>query len=314
MILLNSLLKLPSWFSILILYRKILETISPIGISNHFMRARPIISSNESLQLLLQSGSLWLGEKTTAGEGLNQNSLAHTAAPFLIPQIDLALDGGLSFGQIHEWRSNFFEKTAQVKTLIPPHLILCSVFRNILKHGEASNNKKAIIWIGKECWPSVHLLNQLCQNLDWDWQKQVLLIDPQSKQERLSAFRSCLGSKGVLATIGDASSFNLIATRQLQFAARSGGGIGILLRREKTTGLPAYTKWSVEPSQSTQPSSALKGVRALSSIVSWNLSLLKAPGLATIQTWEIELEKTELLLKQKEQSLELPETRRGYGS
>lgn len=268
---------------------------------------RPIISTNQSLQLLLQSGSIWLGERISPTDSLpKQNS----AAPFLVPEIDLQLDGGLSFGQIHEWRSNFFGDSVRKKSLIPPHLIICSLFRNVLKQN--AECKKAIIWIGKECWPSVHLLNLLSQNLDWNWQKQVLFIDPQSKQERLSAFRSCLGSKGVLATIGDASSFNLIATRQLQFAARLGGGIGILFRREETSGLPAYTKWMVEPSEGVQPSSPLKGVRALSSIVSWNLSLLKAPGLSTTKSWEIELEKSEFLLKQKQEPLE--EQKRSYGS
>jgi len=278
------------------------------------MRTRPIISVSESLQLLLQNGSLWLGEKASPTDLLNSDDLAQTVAPFLIPEIDLALNGGLMFGQIHEWRSDFFGRPTQTKTLIPPHLILCSLFSNVLKNNSTPHHKKAIIWIGKECWPSVHLLNLLCRNLDWNWQHKVLLIDPQSKQERLSAFRSCLGSKGVLATIGDASSFNLIATRQLQFAARLGGGIGILLRREETSGLPAYTKWLVEPVQSSQGHSPLKSIRALSSIVSWKLSLLKAPGLTTTKIWEIELEKTELLLKQKEQARSIPQQGKRYAA
>ena len=290
---------------------------------------RPIISVSESLQLLLQSGSLWLGEKTGSTDLLSKKNSTQTAAPFLIPEIDLVLDGGLALGQIHEWRSFFLDKSVQTKTLIPPHLILCSLFRNLLQQDSASNSKKVIIWIGKECWPSVHLLNLLCQNLDYDWQRQVLLIDPQSKQERLSAFRSCLSSKAVLATVGDASSFNLIATRQLQFAARTGGGMGILLRREESSGLPAYTKWIVEPALAQPalahptlahptlahpPSSPLKGIRALSSIVSWNLSLLKAPGLTTPQTWEIELEKTGLLLKQKQQLPSIIENRKSHAA
>jgi len=275
---------------------------------------RPIISVSESLQLLLQSGSLWLGEKTSSTDLLSEKNSTQTAAPFLIPEIDLVLDGGLALGQIHEWRSFFLDKSVQTKTLIPPHLILCSLFRNLLQQDSASNSKKVIIWIGKECWPSVHLLNLLCQNLDYDWQRQVLLIDPQSKQERLSAFRSCLSSKAVLATVGDASSFNLIATRQLQFAARTGGGMGILLRREESSGLPAYTKWVVEPALAHPPSSPLKGIRALSSIVSWNLSLLKAPGLTTPQTWEIELEKTGLLLKQKQQLPSIIENRKSHAA
>jgi len=310
---------------------------------------RPIISVSESLQLLLQSGSLWLGEKTGSTDLLSKKNSTQTAAPFLIPEIDLVLDGGLALGQIHEWRSFFLDKSVQTKTLIPPHLILCSLFRNLLQQDSASNSKKVIIWIGKECWPSVHLLNLLCQNLDYDWQRQVLLIDPQSKQERLSAFRSCLSSKAVLATVGDASSFNLIATRQLQFAARTGGGMGILLRREESSGLPAYTKWIVEPALAQPalahptlahptlahptlaqpalaqpalahptlahpPSSPLKGIRALSSIVSWNLSLLKAPGLTTPQTWAIELEKTGLLLKQKQQLPSITENRKSHAA
>jgi len=287
------------------------------------MRARPIISTSESLQLLLQSGSLWLGEKSTSKKILVQGDLTQAAAPFLIPEIDIILDGGLALGQIHEWRTNFFG-AQQTKALIPPHLILCSLFRNLLNSGDASHSRKAIIWIGKECWPSVHLLNLLSQNfnqqsLSWDWRQQVLFVDPQSKQERLSAFRSCLSSQGVLATIGDASSFSLVATRQLQFAARCGGGIGILLRRESSSGLPAYTKWLIEPTHSQQPSSPLKGIRALSSNISWRLSLLKAPGLSSTKIWEIELHKSELLLKQKELPLALPEhslpdQRRSYGS
>lgn len=278
-----------------------------MGIQTQRLSLGSAILIDEALRRLLQSGSLWVGRRTHLEDPVSKDGLV---APFLIPEIDLQLSGGLSFGQLHEWHSNFFPNSALKKRLIPPHLILCSLFRNVVKQNLGC--KKAIIWIGKECWPSAHILNLLSQDLDWEWQKQVLLLDPKSKQDRLSAFRSCLRSISVLATIGDASGLNLIATRQLQFAVRMGGGIGILLRRDASNDFSAYTKWLVEPSLTIKSNAPLKRIRALNGIVSWNLSLLKAPGLSTIKRWEIESSGLGLSLKQKQIAIE--ELKRDYGS
>jgi hypothetical protein len=255
------------------------------------MKARPIISSHASLKELLTNGTLWIGSNTDNSSFKERQNVAS----FSIPEIDLILKGGLEFGQIHEWRSNFFGEKAQQTSLFPPHLIICSLLRNAL---QLLNSKKVIVWIGRDSFPSVHQLNLISQNLEnWNWQKEVLLIDPQTKQERLSAFRTCLSCPGVLATIGDTSSFNSVAMRQLQFAARIGGGLGFLLRREESLKSGSKTKWLVEPRPIKQKSSPLKGARALSGVMGWNLTLLKSPGLVAPQVWEVELDKREFLLK-----------------
>ena len=277
------------------------------------IQLRPIISQSGALQELLHSGVLWCGAQKdfqTADlqtDGEEQRERLHfSSAPFLISEIDEALHGGIQLGYIHEWSTEPLRKELSTKRLLPPHLILCSLLRNSLSRREERLSQPQIIaWIGRESWPSLHLLNLIAQGTEWDWQKQVLFIEPNSKQERLSAFRSCLSSRSVLATIGDASGFNQISTRQLQLAARIGGGIGFLLRRsDSLESSCAQTKWVVEPVKAPEERGPLKGARALSGILSWRLNLLKAQGTKTPRYWDVQLAKGALgisLLQRSEQ-------------
>ena len=266
-----------------------------------------------------QSGALWVGEQNIL-QAEETDSLLNIA-PFLVPEIDASLNGGVQLGHIHEWSTSLFgnEPHIQTKKLFPPHLILSSLIRNTLIKSESLNlpHKKVVVWIGEESWPSLHLLNLIAQDLNWDWQQNVLFINPASRRERLSAFRSCLRSPAVLATIGDASSFNHISTRQLQLAARVGGGLGFLLRRghEQVENSCSQSKWLVEPVRATTEPGPLKGIRALNGTIVWRISLLKAHGVKAPQTWEVELQKDPLMLKIYEENILIKDQIRfRYGS
>jgi len=237
-------------------------------------------TSPDGLLGLVKNGSLWLGSRDNTSPSSESKKLLR----FNLPEIDSQF-AGLSFGAVHEWSL----KEEVLNSSSPPFLILASLLQSAL---QSKPDRRMILWVGEKCWPSFKILDLISENTDWSWKTHCLFIRPQSKSERIYILRKALASPSLLSVIGDISGISLTTSRQLQLAARVGGGIGFLCHSQqgllKTS--CAQTKWLVSPKRRGEKRTSLFEAETLA----WNLELLRAPGIPQPLRWEIKWENSGL--------------------
>ncbi|HUO08920.1 MAG TPA: hypothetical protein VM008_11505 [Phycisphaerae bacterium] len=186
--------------------------------------------------------------------------------------------GGLPWlvpGQTHEW---FLANTCDApragkggyknKSSWHPPLTLLASFA-----GQATQQSPArrIIWIGRNCWPTLQLLCAVTHAPVADSLRRSLFLDPLTDAERFWAIGQALRCPGIAAVVADGSGMNETVSRRLQLAAESGrsldndagngrgrggnggwvggGAVGLLARPMKERESPSWaaTRWQVHP-------------------------------------------------------------------
>jgi len=192
-------------------------------------------------------------------------------------EVDILIDGGLSFGAVHEWlgldlRPRGRHWTPALSVLA--HLVLQS-------HADADQNEQGrqrwTIWIGRTVWPYPPALARGRS----DRVARTLFIDPPDPGARLWAIDVALRCPGVVV-VADGSRFDMPATRRLQLSAEQGGSIALLARPpdEVSRLSAAATRWRVD------------GCADESGRQRWAISLLRGKGAlaagATGRMWLVE--------------------------
>ncbi len=235
-----------------------------------------------SLEQLLARQELWPARNKDkefifgAGTNLLESSEKITvsnkrsAAPFL-SEIDKYLgQGGLPFGEIHEWSFKHLEKAnyAQKKNWQAPISIFLFLISNslksYLKDSGQDHHQRKIFFIGRRCWPTPHALSEYFGNNSsflskssqedalYNWQENCFFIDPPSKEQRLFSSVLALQSCSALAVISDISFSSLIDSRRMKLAAKKSGALGLLFRSpweeqaSKLSASAASTRWELE--------------------------------------------------------------------
>lgn len=246
-----------------------------------------------SFKSLLREGLVWKAEASPVLpnfplKGEQRGQRAH----FGIPEIDELLpQRGLGFNAIHE--------------LFPlgDSLSPCFLLASLASNTSASN--RLIVWIGREVWPTPHLLAAQAPPI----LAQSIFIDPPTKKYALWAFETSLSSPAVAVAITHQSNLSLKTTRRLSLAAKKGSTLGIIVRpsTELHSLSAAATRWGVSPYPTTTFNPC------------WKLELIKCKGSSTPHTsWVIEWnhdEKVSLRLSPEmvSESPEKETRRRRYG-
>lgn len=242
------------------------------------------------LQRLLSDGALWAGEEESPGTRINPSKPSSLLLPFGFPEIDSTLGGGLELGALHELGFNFLATAegarSATKRWFPPHQILALLAgRNALR----SHPRAVTIWIGRRCWPTPHLLDQVAAFLgNDDWQKRCFFLEPNEKSDRLWSAVQGLQSSALSTIILDGSRFDFIATRRLQLAAAATTTLLLVTRPPWELSLPsaARTRWCVVP----EPNEDLKKRDLVqpSSTMRYRIELHRARGITAMLHWSIE--------------------------
>ena len=214
------------------------------------------------------------------------------SAPFL-SEIDQYLgQGGLPFGEIHEWSFKHLEKAnyAQKKNWQAPISIFLFLISNSLKNSlqdsHPEHHQRKIFFIGRRCWPTPHALSEYFSNENsspntnsqketlYNWRENCFFIDPPDKEQRLFSSVLALQSRSVLAVISDISFSSLIDSRRMKLAAKKSGALGLLFRSpwenqsSKLSASAASTRWELAASPE-----------------GWKLNLSYAKGCSVPKQW-----------------------------
>jgi protein ImuA len=151
------------------------------------------------------------------------------------------MDGLVTSG-IHEW---FAGSESPGSGVAPeaPRAILAHVARAAIapEHRPGVAGSRALIWIGRMCWPCPAVIPDLLACSIW--------IDPPDAASRLWAIDLALRCPGVGAVIADGCGLDMGSSRRLQLAAEAGRTIGLLARpaRELRVLSAAATRWRISP-------------------------------------------------------------------
>jgi len=170
------------------------------------------------------------------------------------------LECGLPLGAVHEWCTTLQvsrpngSKSPPAKSscsAAPPLSIITAILRANLVHSTQSNtlpDPRLILWIGRNCWPTPHLLAQASHS-GVDLLSRSLFIDPPDSKTKLWAIDAALRSKGVFGVIAQCRALSTTMSRRFSLAASQGGTIGFIVRPEKEFSLPsaAMSRWKVSP-------------------------------------------------------------------
>jgi len=133
----------------------------------------------------------------------------------------------------------------------------------------AGRSKAPIFWLAREALLYAPGLTQL--GLD---HRRLTVISTPRLADRLWAAEEVLRSLSGCIVIAEIERADLTATRRLQLAAEKQGGMGLLIRSDRTPSA-ALTRWQVEPalSDSTRPCwrLMLERCRAAPSGFSWDV-------------------------------------------
>jgi hypothetical protein len=106
----------------------------------------------------------------------------------------------------------------------------------------------AIVWVGRAVWP---FIPTLCQGDFAAHQiiRHSLFVDPANITEAIWAAETALRNRAVAAVVADVNGIDRVASRRLQLAAESSGGVAFLTRspRERRSFSSAVTRWQVQP-------------------------------------------------------------------
>ena len=222
----------------------------------------------------------------------------------------LFLPHGLPLGTVHEWCvaqsshetiSPLKKRSTSVGTPagVPPFSIITAILRSTLSHqikttsnatssstGQSSTAPSSpvldsrdpclILWIGKNCWPTPHLLAQASHS-GVNLLSRSLFIDPPDTKTKLWAIDAALRSSGVLGVIAQCSRLSTTMSRRFALAAAHGGTIGFIVRPEKELALPsaAMSRWRVRATPNCLSSDILA---PFLSHPRWEVALLKCKG------------------------------------
>jgi hypothetical protein len=129
----------------------------------------------------------------------------------------------------------------------------------------------AIVWVGRRCWPSGHLLGRVGQALGGQGEllRRSLFVDPPENQ-RLWVLDLLLRSPAVGVVAADGSGLPMAATRRLQLAAQVGGPLVLLARPAGELAMPsaAACRWLVR----RRAGENIRGP-------AWTVELLRCKGL-----------------------------------
>jgi hypothetical protein len=174
----------------------------------------------------------------------------------------------LSPGQTHEWFLSEAWGTPRAKGSVSrgktpwhPPLTILAHFAGEAACGERPGSPRKIVWIGRNCWPTLQLLCAISAAPAAESLRRSLFLDPLTDAERFWAIGQALRCPGIAAVVADGSGMNETVSRRLQLAAesgRNGGGgesggvLGLLARplRERDAPSWAATRWEVRPRSS----------------------------------------------------------------
>jgi protein ImuA len=156
-----------------------------------------------------------------------------------LPAVDAALQGGLAFGALHELAPS---SPAQLGAAAGFALALAAL--TVANGGTALVIQTDFVALeaGTPYGPGLDLLGLPMERL--------LILRVARPLDVLCAFEEALKSRAVAATLAalpeTGNAADLTATRRLSLAARTGGGLGLLLRH-KPSPLPtaAMTRWEI---------------------------------------------------------------------
>ncbi len=220
-------------------------------------------------------------------------------------------------GGIHEW---FYQPPLQAQRTTPTAhaswhapLTLLTVLVGRRCASAVHDGPTHTVWIGRKCWPTLHLLYAVLSDRGRHSVEHVLgrclFLDPLSLEERCWAIGQALRCPGIAVVVADASGLTPVMSRRLQLAAEAvgneagdgmeggkggvvaGGCLGLLARPhwEQSAASWAASRWAVSPlsSDSMQPRWALQwicGKRAPDTevprrgIVDWSYEVSRGSG------------------------------------
>ncbi|MFT8674577.1 MAG: damage-inducible protein [Acetobacter sp.] len=141
-------------------------------------------------------------------------SRRHVTLPFGVPEIDQKLPGGgLALGALHEVAGG-------------GHDALNASAAAHFAAGIAARTKGQVLWIVMVADLFAPALQQAGLAAS-----RVLFVQARTDREALACFEEGLRHGGPGAVVAEVGRLGMTASRRLQLAAESGGGIGLLLRR-----------------------------------------------------------------------------------
>jgi protein ImuA len=168
---------------------------------------------------------------------------ARAPLPLGLPGLDTALQGGLAYGALHE-----------LAPAAPGQLGATLGFALTLAALTAADRRILIIQTDFAAQEGGIPYGPGLESLGLPMHRLVLLRAPRPL-DLLGAFEEALKSPAVVATLAElpeVSAADLTATRRLALAARTGGGLGLLLRyRPSPLPTAAMTRWEVAAALST---------------------------------------------------------------
>lgn len=227
---------------------------------------------SEMKKLFIQ-GDIWSG-RTSVPKSSNLREIS-SCAPFGVPELDQTLSyQGLRFGVIHEWILENAVSRSKPKLWVPPVLMFATLIKNALEHHAKHENlpsleNKLIVFIGRRCWPSADILNQIfsefSKNSKWQWHKRILFIDPPTAALSFKAIIETLKNPGVAVVCAESLYYSMAATRRLQLAAKEGQSLGLIATapNRQSNLSAAYSRWrlTAAPSKNLEPSWQLERLR-----------------------------------------------------
>ncbi len=226
----------------------------------------------------------------------------------------------LQVGCVHEWfgvgdstgsdprlQSTFSlqlkRRAVQKREWVPALSVVTHVVMHAAESADGSR-LPSVVWIGRAAWTCPAFLRAVSAAQDrkqdgrgtrgaWgargarEVSSQSIFVDVRSPAERLWAIDLALRSRRGVVVVADGSDFDMSATRRLQLASESGGGLCLLVRPpwERCVLSAASTRWAVNRVVSPV------GVNTRR----WSVELLRCKGmqpstLANLRPWIVEVD------------------------
>ncbi len=221
--------------------------------------SRPISTTSRiAIGDLVDNGLVWAasGRPKTEIHFKNDHLAAHSSLPFSIPEVDDSLPTkGLRRGALHEF---FYHDPLQPerRSSLIPTLLAQNAYTT--PNSESSWNRstpsRAIVWIGKQSWPTPYSLisPEHSHAAQEAFLNSIIFIDPPNPKLTLWTLETALRSKAVGLVIAECPRISLTTTKRFELAARENGSTALLLRDPSDLHLPsrAHTKWVMTPTPS----------------------------------------------------------------